>query len=168
MADNLETLNRLPRADFVSRLEGLYEHSPWIVQAIAPERPFVDGDALIEAAQAQVRGATRERQLALIRAHPELGSRQLASLTASSQAEQRGAGLTQEGETITQLRTLNESYRQRHGFPFVIAVAGLTAEAILATLRSRLPRDSDTELDESLTQIGRIARARLERSLEHD
>ncbi|RKR03472.1 2-oxo-4-hydroxy-4-carboxy-5-ureidoimidazoline decarboxylase [Kushneria sinocarnis] len=165
MQATLDTLNRLPREHFVSLLNGLYEHSPWIVEAVADLRPFTSREALIEATRQQVREASREAQLALVRAHPELGSRQLESLTAPSQDEQRNAGLTEGGEPLERLRTLNEAYRQRHGFPFVVAVAGMSPETILATLEERLPRDSDTELAESLTQISRIARLRLDRLL---
>ncbi|MFC0337974.1 2-oxo-4-hydroxy-4-carboxy-5-ureidoimidazoline decarboxylase [Kushneria avicenniae] len=168
MSVTLETLNHLPEDRFVAHLDGLYEHSPWIVRAIAAQRPFASGDALIEAAQAHVRQASGRQQLDLICAHPELGSRQLARLTPASQAEQRGAGLAEDQERLERLRTLNEAYRRRHGFPFVIAVTGLSPEVIVSTLEVRLPRDSDTEVSESLTQIGHIARQRLHALLDTD
>lgn len=161
MSVTLETLNQLPEDDFVAHLEGLYEHSPWIIRAIAAQRPFASGDALIDAAQTHVRQAPRQQQFDLICAHPELGSRQLARLTPASQAEQRGTGLAEDQKRLEQLRTLNETYRRRHGFPFVVAVTGLSPEAIVSTLEARLPRDSDTEINESLIQIGHIARQRL-------
>lgn len=166
MSVTLETLNHMPEAQFVSQLEGLYEHSPWIVRAIAEQRPFASTDALIDAAQAHVHQAGAQAQLELICAHPELGDRQLARLTPASQAEQRGAGLTEDKARVERLRSLNEAYRQRHGFPFVVAVAGLTPETIVAILEKRLPRDRDTEITESLVQIGHIARHRLTSMLE--
>ncbi|REC94616.1 2-oxo-4-hydroxy-4-carboxy-5-ureidoimidazoline decarboxylase [Kushneria indalinina] len=168
MSVTLETLNHLPEDRFVAHLEGLYEHSPWIVRAIAAQRPFVSNDTLIDAAQAHIRQASSRQQFDLICAHPELGSRQLARLTPASQAEQRGAGLAEDKARLERLRSLNEAYRQRHGFPFVLAVAGLRPETILSTLEARLPRDSDTEIVESLTQIGHIARQRLANMLDTD
>ena len=166
MSVTLETLNHMPEAQFVSQLDGLYEHSPWIVRDIAAQRPFASPDALIDTAQAHVHRADARAQLDLICAHPELGDRQLARLTPASQAEQRGAGLAEDQDRLERLRALNEAYRRRHGFPFVIAVAGLTPETILAMIEKRLPRDSDTEITESLMQIGHIARHRLTAMLE--
>ncbi|SPJ33123.1 2-oxo-4-hydroxy-4-carboxy-5-ureidoimidazoline decarboxylase [Kushneria phyllosphaerae] len=168
MSITLETLNHLPEAQFVSHLEGLYEHSSWIVRDIAIQRPFASSDALIDAAQAHIRQAPTRAQHELICAHPELGSRQLARLSAASQSEQRNARLAEDETRLEQLRTLNEAYRQRHGFPFVVAVAGMTPEAIVSTLETRLPRDSDSEINESLIQIGHIAHQRLIRLLETD
>lgn len=168
MSVTLETLNHLPEAQFVSQLEGLYEHSPWVVRDIAGQRPFTGRDALIDAAQAHIRQASARAQHELICAHPELGSRQLDRLSAASRTEQRDARLAEDQARLEQLRSLNEAYRQRHGFPFVVAVAGMTPEAIISTLETRLPRDSSTEISESLTQIGYIARQRLTRLLETD
>lgn len=162
MTVTLDGLNAASRADFVAALGDLFEHSPWVAEAAFAARPFASAEALHDALQKALLDASREAQLALIRAHPELGQRQRDTLTAASRREQRSAGLDGESERLETLIALNRDYRTRHGFPFVIAVRGLTLEAVIEALERRLPRSSETEVAESLTQIGHIARLRLE------
>ncbi|MCX2523469.1 2-oxo-4-hydroxy-4-carboxy-5-ureidoimidazoline decarboxylase [Larsenimonas rhizosphaerae] len=162
MTVTLAELNALPADQFVKALEGLYEHSNWIVRDAAARRPFETPEALIQVTQGVVCNASEAQQKALICAHPELGEAQLHRLTTASQQEQRGAGLVAAPpEQLTRLRQLNAAYRQRHGFPFVVAVKGMTATMILDALAVRLERPGDVELAEALEQIGRIAAIRL-------
>ncbi|MFC0268481.1 2-oxo-4-hydroxy-4-carboxy-5-ureidoimidazoline decarboxylase [Kushneria aurantia] len=165
MSPTLEQLNSLPADEFVDALKGVYEYSPWVAQAVEPLRPFESERTLHAAMQNAVDNATPETQLALIRAHPELGQRQRDNLTAASRREQQSAGLDGEDQRVATLITLNQRYHERHGFPFVIAVRGLTLEAVLEALETRLPRDSDTEMSEAIAQIGLIARGRLNEML---
>lgn len=162
MTVTLAKLNTMSQADFIVTLKAIYEHSPWVAEAVVDQRPFSSIDALAAAMQEQIDSAAESTQRYLIDAHPELGSRKLESLTADSQREQRGAGLDGNGDKIERLLELNRAYRERHGFPFIIAVSGLSIDDILAALQSRLPRDTETEQQESLRQIARIARIRLE------
>lgn len=105
--------------------------------------------------------ATRTEQMALLRAHPDLGTR--AGLSDASSGEQAGAGLTQLArDEDERLRRLNAAYREKFGFPFLFAVKGSTPGQILEALEQRLARDADTEFAEALRQINRIARFRLE------
>ena len=71
----LDELNAADRAAFTAALGHLFEHSPWVAEETWPQRPFRDGAQLQSALGATMRGATRERQLALIRAHPDLAGR---------------------------------------------------------------------------------------------
>lgn len=161
----LDKLSGMPRAEFTARLGDIFEHSPWIAEHAWEARPFADVQALHAAMLAAVEAAGPERQLALIAAHPELAGKEAArgTLTHDSTQEQRGAGLDQcSAEELQRLRGLNAAYRERHGFPFVIAVKGLDRYQIMAALQQRLEHDRDTELQACLREIGKIARLRLQ------
>jgi 2-oxo-4-hydroxy-4-carboxy-5-ureidoimidazoline decarboxylase len=165
---SLAALSALPRREFAARLGDVFEHSPWIAERAWAARPFASIDALHAAMLAVLDDASQPEQLALIRAHPELAGREAAagSLTAASTGEQRGAGLDQcSAAELARLRELNAAYRARFGFPFVIAVKGLTRGQILAAMEARLHNDATPEFRACLAEIGKIARFRLEARL---
>jgi len=164
---SLAELNAMPQPEFVARLGGVFEHSPWVAERVAPSRPFVSVAALLDAMCAAVDAATPTEQLTLIRAHPQLGPRPAsqapqAPLTEASAREQRRAGLT--GVTAAEaarLAQLNAAYLQRFGFPFIIAVRGHDPESILASMERRLAGPAAQEQRTALQEIGRIAGYRL-------
>lgn len=137
----------------------LFEHSPW-VEARADAAP-TRGDRHADL-MAVVAAATRDEQLALIRAHPELADR-AAMLTDASAAEQAAAGLDRltAGE-FARFHDLNARYRARFGFPFIICVRLTDKTGILAAMAARLDHDRDTEIATAIVEIGRITRLRLE------
>ena len=159
----LAQLNELPVAEFTAILGGIYEHSPWVAEQAAPGRPYASLDALHAAMQAVVTTADQPVQWAIVRGHPQLTGRLAAqALTASSQDEQRSAGLDRcSAEQIETLRQLNQHYLARHGFPFIIAVRGLTTNEIIAAMQARLGNATEGEFQACLVQIGRITRMRL-------
>lgn len=164
-ADAVQALSALPRADFVARLGDIFEHSPWIAERAWAARPFADIDALHAAMVAAVEAAAEDEQLGLICAHPELAGKEAAAgtLTVASTGEQRGAGLDQcSADEIQRLRRLNAAYRERFGFPFVIAVKGLSRYQIMDAVEARLGNDRATEFRTCLAQIARIGRFRLD------
>lgn len=160
----IRDLNDLSRAEFVARLGGIYEHSPWVAERAFDARPFDGLEGLHATMQAAMLAASRDEQLALIRAHPELlGRLEAAQLTESSRAEQRGAGLDRcTAEQRERMRALNEAYRAKFGFPFIVAVKGLDWAAIIERMEARLPNSPEEEFHAALREIGRIARFRLE------
>ncbi|HEX5865974.1 MAG TPA: 2-oxo-4-hydroxy-4-carboxy-5-ureidoimidazoline decarboxylase [Casimicrobiaceae bacterium] len=165
----LAELNARDRRGFVLALGGIFEDSPWVAEAAWPRHPFATLDALYRAMVDAMRGAAEDAQLALIRAHPELAGKAAVrgQLTASSTAEQSGAGLTQcSAQELARLQELNRAYNTKFGFPFIIAVKGLDRTAIIARFAERLVRDRATELEEALQQIARIAWFRLEALVE--
>ncbi|GJD35771.1 2-oxo-4-hydroxy-4-carboxy-5-ureidoimidazoline decarboxylase [Methylobacterium aerolatum] len=165
----LSDLNALPRDAFVAKLAEIYEHSPWVAEAVAGQRPFASRTALHGAMEAVVAGAEEARQLALLRAHPELAGRaaQRGDLTAHSRSEQSGSGLlTAPADTVERIQALNRAYAETFGFPFIIAVKGLDRETILARLEERLQNGAGAEREEALRQVGRIAALRLEALIE--
>jgi 2-oxo-4-hydroxy-4-carboxy-5-ureidoimidazoline decarboxylase len=161
----VEALSGLPQAVFVACLGDIFEHSPWVPERAWAARPFASIDALHAAMVAVVDQAAEAEQLALICAHPELAGREAAAgtLTSASTGEQRGAGLDQcSTAELQRLRSLNAAYRAHFGFPFVIAVKGLSRYQIMDALEARLANDRATEFRACLAQIARIARFRLD------
>ncbi|MDY0742959.1 2-oxo-4-hydroxy-4-carboxy-5-ureidoimidazoline decarboxylase [Paucibacter sp. R3-3] len=169
MTMNLDTLNAAAPDEFVRMLDGTYEHSPWIAERAAARRPFASLAALKHALAQVVRESTREEQLALVRAHPELAGKAMVSktLTAESTNEQTKAGLTDcTPEEFARIQQLNADYNARFGWPFILAVRGprgrgLPKAEIIATFARRLEGHPDFELAECLRNIHRIAEIRL-------
>jgi OHCU decarboxylase len=160
----LGQLNALPHDGFVAALAGIFEHSPWVAERVAAARPFGSIIALTGQMRAAVAAATPAEQLALIRAHPQLGARgpQLQTLTRASQGEQRRAGLAACTDAeYAELVALNASYVARFDFPFILAVRGHDPASIIASCRSRLAHTPAQERQAALIQIGLIAGFRL-------
>jgi beta-ureidopropionase / N-carbamoyl-L-amino-acid hydrolase len=160
----LEQLNRLSSQDFVTALGSIFEHSPWIAECVATLRPFDSSLALHRAMCQAVLTADPERQLRLIRAHPELAGRAAlrGDLTSASSSEQKGAGLSACAPSqLSQLQSLNAEYSRRFGFPFVLAVRGHTPESVIETLAQRMTHDVDEERTVAIGEICRIAHFRL-------
>lgn len=161
----LDQLNRMPADAFVAALGGIFEHSPWVAAAVEPQRPFDSIDALHRAMVSAVETASDERRLALINAHPELAGKAAVrgELTAESTREQSGAGLDQcTQQEFDTLQRLNRTYRERFGFPFILAVRGYDRRGIIANFEARVHKSRDEELRTSVAQISRIARLRLD------
>ena len=154
-------LNQLDQKDFVRTVGCIFEDSVWVAERAWDAHPFDNVDALHRAMVEQVERATFTENLALLKAHPDLGSR--ARLSQASTEEQAGAGLDSltPGE-FERLHRLNAVYRSRFGFPFLLAVKGSTKDDILHALQTRMEARADDEFREALRQVYRIARFRLE------
>jgi 2-oxo-4-hydroxy-4-carboxy-5-ureidoimidazoline decarboxylase len=156
----LDSLNTLPHAAFVSLVGPVFEHSPWIAEAVAAGRPYGSRDALHAAMCAVVSESGKEAQLALIRAHPDLVGR--AVLTAASSREQAAAGLMSlTPDEVDAFDRYNAAYQARYGFPFVICARRNRKEAILRAFPERLVHTRDEEIATALDQIFEIAALRL-------
>ncbi len=161
----MTAINAMRPAEFMTALGGVFEHSPWVAERALAKRPYADVAALHAAMVDVVRGATREEQLTLLRAHPELAGReaQAGTLTADSTSEQRSAGLNALTRAeMERVGRLNRAYRERFGFPFIIAVRRHTKESIFAEFERRLGNDADSERLECLEQVYIITRLRLD------
>jgi 2-oxo-4-hydroxy-4-carboxy-5-ureidoimidazoline decarboxylase len=161
----LAGLNALDRAAFVAALGGVFEHSPWIAEAAWLRRPFSSVDALHAAMVAAMREGGEARQLALLRAHPELAGKAMVrrELTADSTREQAGAGLDQcSPEEFARLTELNTRYNAKFGFPFILAVKGFDRAGILREFARRVESDRAAEFALCLAQVARIARFRID------
>ena len=158
-------LNACDRESFVAKLGHVFEHSPWVADRVWPELPFESMEHLHARMVAVVARATRDEQVALIRAHPELLGRlpQATALSAQSVQEQGAAGLREADDAeLAKLAALNADYRKRFGFPFILAVRGKGRAEILASLAERVSNSPEREFAQCLAQIARIARFRLE------
>ena len=163
--DTLHTLSYADRAQFVATLGGIFEHSPWVADIAWESRPFSSIDALHAAMVEAVSSASIEAQLALICAHPELAGKEAAAgvLTRESKTEQASAGLDRcTADELARLRTLNKAYREKFGFPFVVAVKQRSKHEILDALASRVGNAREQEFATCLAEIGKIGRFRLE------
>jgi 2-oxo-4-hydroxy-4-carboxy-5-ureidoimidazoline decarboxylase len=164
MPFSLQTLNTSDRAAFTAALGHLFEHSPWVAEETWPRRPFRDAAHLHAELCATMRAAPPEKQLALIRAHPDLAGRlaQQKKLTADSNREQASAGLDRLTEAeLAEFTWLNDTYKAKFGFPFIICARLNAKAAILSAMQDRLPHDVPTELNAALTEIEKIAQLRL-------
>jgi 2-oxo-4-hydroxy-4-carboxy-5-ureidoimidazoline decarboxylase len=162
-------LSQLDQAAFAAHLGAIYEHSPWVAERAWLARPFANRVAVAQAMERALREANRAEQLALILAHPELTGKagMRNDLTADSSREQRGAGLDQcSPEQFAALHTLNTRYRERCGFPFILAVAGRQRDEIIANLAERVGNPPEQEFQTALTEIVRIAGFRLAQAIE--
>lgn len=156
----IDTLNALDRDSFVATIGWVFEHSPWVAERAWTKRPFANPASLHQSMVVEVEAALREEQLALLRAHPDLGTR--ARVSVASSAEQGGAGLDRlTPEEYEELQRLNNSYRAKFGFPFLFAVKGSTKHDILRALRARLNSGIEEEYTEALGQVYRIAQFRI-------
>src|SRR6266850_4921302 len=165
MLKKLSDLNICSKGDFVAALGNVFEYSPWIAEQAAALRPFADINELFAAMRSVVDRAPEELRLALIRAHPDLANKtqRAAGLTAESHAEQNGAGLDRlsDAEFIA-FERVNNAYRAKFGFPYVVCVRRHTRDSILRDFERRLPNDAKAEAQTSIGEICRIAALRLD------
>ncbi len=165
----LNDLNTLNYQDFVKTLGGIYEHSPWVAEGAFTARAFTSLEHLHTAMSQVVKQASEDMQLSLIRAHPDLaGKAALANeLTEHSKNEQAGAGLnTLSQEEYSRFHDLNNRYKDKFNFPFILAVKGHTKHSILASFEERLSNDIATERERALEEINKIAYFRLQTLME--
>ena len=161
----LADLNRMNTAEFTSALGGIFEHSPWVPERAAAKRPFASLDSLHGAMVLAMWAASDAEKLALLRAHPQLAGKEAdaGTLTAHSTAEQDSVGLTRlTPEEKAKIVALNAAYLEAHGFPFIIAVKLRTKREIFAEFERRVNNPRDIEFTTALSEVGRIARIRLE------
>lgn len=160
MPMSLAELNQSSQDAFVAALDGVFENTPAIAQAAWHQRPFTTLEALHQSLVEVVQSATPNLQLELIRAHPDLGSK--TKMAEASIQEQAGAGLDQlTSDEFEQFQVLNQAYRAKFGFPFLIAVRNHTKHTILQAFKSRLQNAPEIEQQQALTEIFQIAWLRL-------
>lgn len=157
----------LSKKDFVTTFGGVYEHSPWVAegayeQGLSSEQDTAEG--LSTTMAGIVDTASYDLRLKLLRAHPELAGKLAVEdkLTDESKSEQSSAGLDKcTPEEFERFQTLNTQYNEKFGFPFIIAVRGLTRHDILKAFEKRVNHTPETEFTTALSQVHKIARLRL-------
>jgi 2-oxo-4-hydroxy-4-carboxy-5-ureidoimidazoline decarboxylase len=154
----------MDKTGFVEYLADIYEHSPWVAECAELRRPYPTVATLVATMQACVERATRDAQLSLIRAHPELAGKLAIrdELTTASRSEQAAAGLNNCSETeFSILSKLNQAYREKFNFPFIVAVRGMNRSDIITAMTQRIANTLSREIEAALHEIGRIANFRL-------
>lgn len=157
-------LNEMPGAQFRAELAGLWEHSPWVVEQVEGARPFESRESLACAMWDAVRSAPEDRQLALLRAHPDLAGKlaRAGGLTRESTNEQASLGLDRLDDTEYDAFTaMNAAYRERFGFPFIICARDNTKASVRLAFESRLRHARGEEIQIALDEVRKIAEYRL-------
>lgn len=160
----LEQLNQADEAAFVEQMGNIYEESPWVAERVAPDRPFESVDALETAMHDAVEAASQDQQLELLRAHPDLGDQ--TGITDASKEEQSSAGLDQlTPDQYEAFQQLNERYRERFGFPFIMAVKGASPSEIRAAMEQRVEHSESEEFRTALSEVHTIASLRIDEQI---
>jgi len=162
---SIEDINGCDSTRFIDLLGGIFEHSAWVAERSHELGPFESINDLHRKMSGQVRAASPGRQLDLLCQHPELAGKEAdaGSLTQSSQLEQAGAGLNQcSPEELLRIKHLNQGYREKFGFPFIIAVTGLDKHQIIAAMEQRLEHAVDDEFETAIAEVEKIGLIRLQ------
>jgi len=158
----------MTETEFVNIFGGVYEHSPWIAKTAwknglnsQDNTPTGLSDSLMKV----VANAEHQQLLDLINAHPDLAGKAAVNgeLTEESTSEQSGAGIDQcTTEEFEKFQKYNTAYKEKFGFPFIMAVKGSNRHLILEAFEKRIENDEDTEFKQAITEINKIAAFRLE------
>ena len=162
---DLAALNAMDRDAFVATLGPTFENAPWVAASAWTKRPFASVATLHAAMLDVVRTTPVAQQLAFLCGHPELAGReaQAGTMTSESVGEQKTAGLDAlTSAELAEMQRLNRAYRERHGFPFIIAVRANTKQQIFDAMRARVAKSTEAERNAALEQIGLITRGRID------
>ena len=167
MAEFKKRPSTMDKTTFVETFGGVYEHSPWVAEAIwnAGITPVHDAkETLADCMAKVVERADKDTKMTLINAHPDLAGKAAVrgELTAASTTEQSGAGLGDcTSEEFEKIQAYNDAYKEKFGFPFIKAVKNSNRHEILAGFEARIGNDPDQEFKTALLEIDKIARFRL-------
>jgi len=161
----LDELNRMEQRAFVDALGDIFEHTPWVAEAASTARPFASLNALFTAMTAAVRESGNDRQMTLIKLHPDLAGKAAreGAITDDSKLEQSSAGLDRLSEDeFAAFHRLNDAYHTKFGIPFIVCVRRHGKDSIMRQFERRLQNDTATERDTALNEIFRIVALRLD------
>jgi len=161
----LAELNACTESDFVAALANIFEYSPWVAEGAFAARPFAGVKALFAAMKTTVERGSDDLRLKLIKSHPDLANKtqRAAGLTAESTSEQNSVGLDRLSDAEYEaFERVNNAYRAKFGFPYIVCVRRHTKDSILSDFERRLPNDVVTETKASIEEICRIAALRLD------
>ena len=159
----INKINKLSQSDFVKVFANIFENAIWIAKELYKQKPFNSFEDLSLKMLDIFENTTKEKQLKILNAHPELADKtKIGSLTPDSQKEQSNAGLDQCSEDeFNEFRNLNDEYKKKFGFPFILAVKGRTKIEILNNFRQRVSSNANTEFNQTIKQVKQIASLRL-------
>ena len=159
----INKINKLSKSEFIKVFANIFENARWIAEELHNQKPFDNFEELSSKMLNIFETATKEKQLKILNAHPDLANKtKINLLTPDSLKEQTSVGLDQcTEEEFNEFGKLNDSYK-KFGFPFILAVRGKTKIEILNNFKKRISSDPETEFDEAIKQVKLIASLRLE------
>ena len=159
--DSVDKVNKLSKSDFISIFGNVFEKTAWIAEKVFAFKPFENFDELIERFLNIFENEKKENYLKILNFHPELAVEKI--MTIDSKNEQKNASLNQcTDEEFVEFKKLNEEYKKKFGFPFIIAVKGKNKEEILNSFRQRITNNINLEFEEAKKQVKKIATFRLD------
>ena len=159
----INKINKLSKSEFIKVFANIFENASWIAEELYNQKPFDDFEALSSKILNIFETTTREKQLKILNAHPDLANKiKISLLTQDSLKEQTSAGLDRcTEEELDEFKHLNEQYKKKFGFSFILAVKGKNKNEILDNFKKRISFSPTTEFDEALKQVKQIASLRL-------
>ena len=159
----INKINKLSKSEFIKVFANIFENARWIAEELYKQKPFKDFDELSSKMMNIFEISSKEKKLKILNEHPNLGDKtKISSLTPDSLKEQKAAGLDQcTKEEFNEFKKLNDTYK-KFGFPFILAVKGKGKIEILDNFRKRINSEPQTEFEEAIKQVKKIASLRLE------
>jgi len=159
----INKINKLPKSEFIKVFGNIFENANWIAVELYKKKPFDDFNALSLHIIAIFENTSKENQLKILNAHPDLANKtKIKSLTPDSKKEQTLAQLDQcTKKEYNEFQNLNEKYKKKFSFPFIYAVKGKSKKEILSNFRQRVLYDVKSEFEEAKKQVKKIASLRL-------
>jgi len=158
--DSIDKFNKLSKAEFISIFGNIFEKTEWIAEKCYESKPYNNLDELVSKMMKVFENIEKERHLEILNSHPDLAVEK--KLTEDSKNEQKNASLNQcTNEEFIEFKKLNEEYKKKFAFPFIIAVKGKNKEEILNSFRQRITNNINLEFEEAKKQVKKIASFRL-------
>ena len=158
--NSIDKVNKLSKSDFISIFGNVFEKTEWIAQKSYDSKPYKNFEELLSKMMEVFENSNKENHIKILNAHPDLAVEK--KLTEDSKNEQKNASLNQcTDEEFVEFKKLNEEYKKKFGFPFIIAVKGKNKEEILNSFRQRITNNINLEFEEAKKQVKKIASFRL-------
>ena len=159
----INKINNLSKSEFTEVFGNVFENASWIAEELYDQRPFKDFQDLSEKMLSTFEAINKEKKLKILNSHPDLADKtKIGLLTPDSNKEQNNAGLDQcTEEEFKEFKNLNERYKNKFGFPFIYAVKGKSKNEILNNFKERVTCDINVEFVESVKQVKKIAKLRI-------
>ena len=158
--DSIDKFNKLSKAEFISIFGNIFEKTEWIAEKCYESKPYNNLDELVSKMMKIFENIEKEKHLKILNSHPDLVVEK--KLTEDSKNEQKNASLNQcTNEEFVEFKKLNEEYKKKFGFPFIVAVKGKNKEEILNSFRQRITNNINLEFEEAKKQVKKIASFRL-------
>ena len=159
----INKINNLSQIKFNEIFANIFEKTKWIAERLYNQKPFNSFEDLCSKILEIFKTTSKENQLKIIRAHPDLADKtKISLLNIDSRTEQNKAGLNQCSEKeFREFKNLNNEYKKKFGFPFILAVEGKNKTEILNKFKKRILNSADDEFKEAISQVCKIANLRL-------